>query len=212
MNNRLRVLLILFGTLLVLATYTFPFWRPLIERQTITESFPGLPANLQSAFGGLPTEQQGLYRQMLKANPTMAVEMAKAALSPDRIVPDVEQAMPQMGGSSIVAKGEFTQIDAVHKAEGTATLYQLPDNSRILRFEKFKATNGPDLHVLLTRNPEPRAPADVGNDFVDLGQLKGNVGDQNYRVPSELDLSQYQGVVIYSLVFGAIFSSAKLTS
>jgi hypothetical protein len=149
---------------------------------------------------------------MLKTNPTMAVEMAKAALSPDRIVPDAEQAMPQIGGSSIVAKGAFIQIDAVHKAEGTVTLYQLSDNSRILRFEQFKSTNGPDLHVLFTRNPEPRKPADVGNDFVDLGQLKGNVGDQNYRVPSELDLSQYQGVVIYSLVFGAIFSSAKLTS
>ena len=32
---------------------------------------------------------------------------------------------------------------------------------------------------------------------VHLGALKGNVGNQNYEVPEDVDLSQYRSVVIY---------------
>jgi hypothetical protein len=196
---------------MVAAIFTFPLWRSLFIRQVVSESFPGLAANLQPAFQALPTEQQGLYREMLKANPTMAVEMVKAAVVPGKPLSESDQAMPQMTDPVVSAKGVFTQIDAVHRADGTATIYLLPDNSKVLRFEEFKVTNGPDLHILLTRNPQPKEGKDVGNDYVDLGQLKSSVGNQNYRIPAELDLTQYQGVVIYSLAFGVIFSSAKLS-
>lgn len=210
MNNRLRLLLIGLGALLVVAVFTFPLWRPLFVNDVVNEAFPGLSAEEQVAFQQLSPTQQSVLKEMIKADPTMAVEMAKAAVSPDEVVPTAEQAMPDVTNPIIVATGSFIQIDAVHGASGKATIYQLPDNTRVLRFEDFQATNGPDLHVLLTRNPDPRTQADVGNDYIDLGRLKGNVGNQNYDVPSEVDLSQYQGVVIYCQPFNVVFSTASL--
>ncbi|MBA3874816.1 MAG: DM13 domain-containing protein [Anaerolineae bacterium] len=147
---------------------------------------------------------------MLKVTPTMAVAMARAATSPDVVVPTEEQGMPALTNPSVVAGGTFTEIDALHTAKGTVILYQLPDNSRLLRLEDFSVTNGPELHVYLVRNPKPRKPEEVGNDYIDLGALKGNVGNQNFPVPSETDLNAYQGIIIYSVPFSVIFSSAQL--
>ena len=42
-----------------------------------------------------------------------------------------QQGMPVMTNPSVVAGGTFTVIDALHTAEGTVTIYQLPDDSRL---------------------------------------------------------------------------------
>jgi hypothetical protein len=109
-----------------------------------------------------------------------------------------------------VASGMFTGLDAVHQGTGTVSVYQLGDET-VLRFEEFDVTNGPDLHVILTKNPNPRTQADVGDDYIDLGSLKGNVGNQNYDVPAGTDLSAYQGVVIYCVPFHVVFATAPLS-
>ncbi|MCB9452025.1 MAG: DM13 domain-containing protein [Anaerolineaceae bacterium] len=118
--------------------------------------------------------------------------------------------MPEMTDPVVVASGSFITIDVIHGAEGTATVYQLPDDSRVLRFEDFRVTNGPDLHVILTKNPDPRDAAAVGTDYIDLGKLKGNVGSQNYDIPAGIDLNEYQAVVIYCVPFHVVFSTATL--
>lgn len=213
MNNRLRLLLILVGALLVAATFTFPLWRPLIVNQVVDERFPGLSAEQQIGFLALPTEQQGaFYELMATADATMVVGLAQAAIQPDVIVPTQDQAMPELTEPTIVTSARFTEIDLIHKGEGAVTLYQLPDNNHFLRFEDFRVTNGPNLHVILTRNPQPRTAAEVGTDYIDLGQLKGNVGNQNYPIPAQVDLNQYKGVVIYCLPFQVVFSTAALGS
>ena len=211
MNNRLRAFVILIGTLAVAVVFTFPLWRPFISRTVVNNvAFPGLSGEQSQAYLRLSDDQQQLFRDMLKATPSMAVAMARAATSPDIVIPTEEQGMPVMINSSVVAGGTFTVIDALHTAEGTVTIYQLPDNSRMLRLEDFKVTNGPELHVYLVRNPKPREQKEVGNDYIDLGALKGNVGSQNYPMPSEVDLNSYRGIIIYSVPFGVIFSSAEL--
>ncbi len=45
-------------------------------------------------------------------------------------------------------------------------------------------TNGPDLRVVLTPHSDPSGHGDVTQDgHVNLGKLKGNIGDQNYPIP-----------------------------
>jgi hypothetical protein len=110
-----------------------------------------------------------------------------------------------------VASGVFAGVDAVHQGSGMVAVYQLGDEI-VLRFEDFEVTNGPDLHVILTKNPNPRTQADVGDDYIDLGSLKGNIGSQNYEVPAGIDLSAYQGVVIYCVPFHVVFATAPLSS
>jgi electron transfer DM13 len=210
MNNRLRLLVIAVGAFAVVLVMTFPLWRPLFINTVVNEGFPGLSTDQQAAFERLGPTRQSAFQDLIPTDATMAVAMAKAAMSQDEAVPTDEQAMPQMTDPQSVATGSFIQIDVIHGASGKVTIYQLPDNSRVLRFEDFHATNGPDLHVILTKNSDPRTPADVGEDYVELGPLKGNVGNQNYNVPSEVDLSLYKGVVIYSEPFHVVFSTATL--
>ena len=46
---------------------------------------------------------------------------------------------------------------------------------------------------------------------VDLGGLKGNIGDQNYAIPAGVDVGNYTSVVIWWDRFGAAFGAAELT-
>jgi hypothetical protein len=210
MNNRIRIFLILIGAAAVAAVFTFPLWRPLLVDDAVNEAFPGLNEAQGAAFLNLPAEQQAAMQATLQVNPTQAVEMARAMTGGDAQVSAAEQEMPQMSDPRIITQGQFNQIDVLHSGSGTATLYGLPDGSLVLRFENFRVTNGPDLHVILTRNENPLTPDDVGTDYIDLGPLKGNVGNQNYNVPAEIDFSDYQAVVIYCVPFQVVFSVASL--
>jgi hypothetical protein len=105
-----------------------------------------------------------------------------------------------VAGPVELASGTFEGFDAVHQGTGSATLYDV-DGSVVLRFEAFEVTNGPDLRVNLVL---------ADGSMVDLGALKGNVGDQNYDVPSDVDLDQVDSVLIYCRAFSVEFAQAAL--
>jgi hypothetical protein len=99
-----------------------------------------------------------------------------------------------------------------HETTGTATLYRRPDGARVLRLQDFRTSNGPDVRVYLVAAADVRDEATVtGGQFVELGALKGNVGNQNYEVPAGLDLSRYRTVTIWCRRFSVNFGSAPLT-
>ena len=133
--------------------------------------------------------------------------MIEAADEPDQ---EAEESMPEPGPVAL-SQGVFRDADEFHMGSGTATVYELEDGSRVLRLEDFEVTNGPDLHVLLVPNADPTTSAEV-EGYVDLGSLKGNIGDQNYEIPADLDLSQFGSVVIYCKPFHVLFSVAGLES
>jgi hypothetical protein len=132
--------------------------------------------------------------------------MAAAASAPDGLA---DEAMPSQ--PLVVATGEFIDADAVHKGEGQATLYRLPDGTHLVRFENFRVTNGPALYVYLSKHPLPASAADViDSGFLSLGKLKGNVGNQNYALPAGASPEAYGSVVIWCELFGVLFSPASL--
>jgi hypothetical protein len=98
-----------------------------------------------------------------------------------------------------------------HETAGTAAIYGM-DGRRILRLTHFKTSNGPDVHVYLVAAPDATDDATVKNaGFVDLGSMKGNVGDQNYDVPDAVDLGKYRAVTIWCKRFSVNFGTAPLT-
>ena len=97
--------------------------------------------------------------------------------------------------------GTFAGFDAVHEGQGAAGLYDLGD-SVVLRFEEFEVTNGPDLRVNLVLGD---------GSMVDIGALKGNIGDQNYEVPVDVDVDAIAGVLIYCRAFSVPFAEADLS-
>ena len=120
----------------------------------------------------------------------------------------VEQAMPEMPQVRVEASGEF--ISRSHPTRGHAEVLGDGTGQRFLRFEEFRTDNGPDLNVYLSSAPTDAPAGHFDDDYVDLGDLKGNVGAQNYEIPRGLDLDQYSTVVIWCVRFSVIFGAAEL--
>lgn len=98
-----------------------------------------------------------------------------------------------------------------HETKGKATIYELPDGKRVLRLTEFETSNGPNVHVYLLQANDAKDNATVKNThFIDLGSIKGNKGDQNYDVPSDVDLSTHRAVTIWCARFGVNFGTAPL--
>lgn len=105
---------------------------------------------------------------------------------------------------SIVLSGRFVGVDdGVHSTEGTAKILSF-GSSNLLRLEDFRATNGPDLHVYL-------ATDEKATEYVDLGSLKANVGNQNYPIPESTDLSKYDTALVWCKQFSVLFGHANLS-
>lgn len=111
----------------------------------------------------------------------------------------------------VVASGRFHGV--AHQGTGTATVYQMTDGKRVLRFTEFATSNGPDVQVYLVAAPDANDNETVTKaGFVHINPLKGNIGDQNYDLPPDLDLSKYQAVTIWCRRFGVNFATAPLTA
>ena len=110
----------------------------------------------------------------------------------------------------VEASGSF--IDRSHPTEGSAVVLGDGSGQRFLRFEDFRTDNGPDLNVYLSAAPTDAPAGQFDDDFVDLGDLKGNVGSQNYEIPAGLDLDHYSTVAIWCVRFGVVFGVAELTA
>lgn len=105
-------------------------------------------------------------------------------------------------------------VSQEHDTTGTVTIFRLPDGQRLLRLSNFSTSNGPDLHVWLSdqklqSGTEGWFVFDDGQ-HVDLGGLKGNIGDQNYVIPAEVDLGRYPSVSIWCQRFSVSFGAAEL--
>ncbi len=216
MNTRFRFLFIFLGALLVAATFTYPRWQSLVNRTRTVDNagvLQGLPPEIVPTFQALPADQQAAYRLAAGQNPQVAIAMIEAALATAEAVPEDQQALPNMTGPVQVGSGKFARLDAIRQASGDVTIYQQSDNTKVVRFENFVIVNGPDLRVIMSQSSTPdTVDAMKANDSeIDLGQLKGVTGNQNYDVPAELDLSQYNTVVIYSRTLNVVYSYAQLT-
>lgn len=123
-------------------------------------------------------------------------------------------AAPTTAEPVVLAEGTF--ISHEHGTTGTAQVLALSDGERILRITGLDTSNGPDLKVWLTD-----APVIDGADgwfvfddgaYVDLGSLKGNQGNQNYRIPADVDLADLTSVSIWCDRFNVSFGAAELTA
>jgi hypothetical protein len=106
--------------------------------------------------------------------------------------------------TNVLRTGSFVGVgDGIHNAEGTAKVIPLQDGSNILRLEDLRVTNGPDLYVYLATDKS-------ASDFVNVGKLKANNGNQNYDIPTETDLTKYDTILIWCRPFSVLFGSAEL--
>ena len=156
------------------------------------------------------------YRIIL---PLVAVVLLVAwyAFRPERLFVNrrVHEELPTMQAADSparpLASGKFHS--GAHPTSGTATVYQLADGTRVLRFTDFKTSNGPDVHVYLVAADDATDNESVTKaGFIDLGSIKGNIGDQNYTLGSDADLSKYRAVSVWCKRFSVNFGAAPLST
>jgi hypothetical protein len=131
------------------------------------------------------------------------------ASSVDRVVDEeVAVAAPSPGQASAdenVALAHGTFETAAHETSGRASLIELAEGATVLTLMRFETDPGPDLRVYLVTGD-----ADELGDVVDLGPLKGNLGDQQYDVEASVDTGRHRTVVIWCRAFSVAFGSAEL--
>ncbi|MEO7803599.1 MAG: DM13 domain-containing protein [Actinomycetota bacterium] len=129
----------------------------------------------------------------------------------------VDEAVPSAGSADIgtdlapsdlrVLSATFRSLD--HETKGRAIIKESADGSLVLSFIDFETSNGPDLRVYLSAGAsDVSGGEEYGKDFVELGRLKGNIGDQNYNVPADIDLAKYRNAVIWCKRFRVGFGVA----
>jgi hypothetical protein len=155
-----------------------------------------------------------MSRKLIIAVGLVAVLGAWYAFRPERLFINqrVSEQFPTASAATqsiALVSGSFHGV--AHETKGVATIYRLPDGKKTLRLTGFQTSNGPDVQVYLV------AAADASDNdtvtragFLPLGALKGNIGDQNYDLASDVDLGKYRAVTIWCRRFGVNFATAPL--
>ncbi|PDV98593.1 DM13 domain-containing protein [Candidatus Chloroploca asiatica] len=220
-TRRIPTLVLWLGLPVLLFGAAFVWWAisPLFLSTRVDEAFPVAVASASPD----PTVAPEIVAAMPSATATPDTNPVTVTATPEAPTPGATEApTPSMEPTVAeaptepiaLASGTFTFIDRLHWAEGQATIYQLPDGSRILRLENFKAQNGPDLRIGIAGHPMPRSSAelhDTGPGYIEFERLTANEGNQNYAIPADLDLDGFLSVVIYCRAFSTVFSTAELT-
>lgn len=140
--------------------------------------------------------------------PTPApITSASPAVSAGESAPPTQPAGPVQ-----LLAGSFVSHE--HPTSGTARVIEYPDGTRQLAIEGLATTNGPDVHVWLSAGPVVEGFdgwfTAGGHPYVDLGMIKGNLGDQLYDIPADVDLAQFRAVDLWCVQFSVSFGAAAL--
>lgn len=183
---------------------------PLFYDRVINEPLPAALSDLQKdltydKFVNMVDEQRKALVEKMSPG-TIDLVMAEAKKFTTTVSEDMQEMIAKVAPNSqetpkFSKLGMFQGLKG-YEAKGKAEVISVGDIS-FLRFEDFEVTNGPDLHVYMTKNGD----VDSG---IDLGNLKGSKGNQNYAL-GEINADVYNTVVIYCQPFHVYFASAKLS-
>jgi hypothetical protein len=112
----------------------------------------------------------------------------------------------------VIAEGAFVTHE--HDTSGTARMVRNPDGSHQLELVGLDTSDGPDLRVWLSDQKVLDGVAgwrvfDDGK-YAELGKLKGNHGNQVYRLDPGVDPAAFRSVSIWCKRFAVSFGAATL--
>ena len=127
--------------------------------------------------------------QVVTGVPAMAAERAPAPAGGE----------PRRRVNVVVAKGDVESL--AHSGRGRAQVVELAAGGRKLTLTDFDIDPGPQVVVRLQAG---------GDAHVDLGDLKGSRGNQQYAIPDDVDLDRYTEVVFWCVPFSQALARAQL--
>lgn len=190
-------------TAIIVITFAIYTISPLLINTVINEPLP--PSSVSSDFQRFMnmTEDEKIEAANNMTQKQKEIIMTVAAKDNNTVSENLSVATMSASSNETLIGNFVGAGDGFHNAEGVAKIIQLADGTDILRLENFKATNGPDLYVYLSTDK-------TNADIVNLGRLKGNIGNQNYLIPAGTDITKYNTALIWCRAFSVIFGSAQL--
>jgi hypothetical protein len=209
MNNQIRAMAVLLGALVVALTYTFPFWQNYINLLPGGTGviIPCLDPRMNEGFLAIDETTRDALVELSDENSDLACELIFAHLGPDAPVPQAQQSLPDdLVGRIQIAGGDLIAGQPAIEAEGILSVYELADGRSVLRFDDFHITNVPGMQVWLsgTARPVDEEELQEGGIYQIIEDLQGNIGGQTYILAADVDLSQYNSIVIYSETLGIV--------
>ena len=203
-GTKIIIVIIVAAIIIPALIYTI---SPLFVNTTINESLPSSSSSSSSNFQKFMnmTENQRVNAASNMTQKEVNMIISEAAnenniVNENMTVPTIKSPQSKILIGNFVGAG-----DGFHNAEGISKVIRLDNGTEILRLENFKATNGPDLYAYLSTN-------NTNAEIVNLGRLKGNIGNQNYVIPAGTDLTKYNTVLIWCHAFSVLFGSAQLST
>ena len=213
---------IISAIVVIVGVSAFYLTSPLFISTEIDEPLPEganvsapLPSNQFQEFMTMSEEERieaGNQMNEQEKNHIM-LEFARMNTSINESMSQINQSLSQQQtsqtgneSSKLLLTGSFIGVgDGIHDAQGIAKVIPIEGGGKVLRLEDLVVTNGPDLYVYLSTDKS-------ASDFVNLGRLKANIGNQNYQIPEGTDLTKYDTVLIWCKAFSVLFGSAELRS
>ncbi|MDY7089932.1 MAG: DM13 domain-containing protein [Actinomycetota bacterium] len=148
----------------------------------------------------------------LFTNTTVADTLAVvASAAPPSEQPASEQPAP-VRAAVVLVQGSFVTHE--HDTSGSARIVRNADGSHQLELIDLDTSDGPDLRVWLSDQAVRTGSGGwhVFDDgaYAEVGKLKGNHGNQVYRLPAGIDPAGFRSVSIWCKRFSVSFGAAAL--
>jgi len=111
--------------------------------------------------------------------------------------------------ADVVDSGTWTQKQ--YKIKGGWEL-DTSGNNTVIRFNnKFKTKNGPDLKVFLSKKSiDSVTGRSATEDAVLVAVLKSNKGQQEYLLPADIDINDYESLLIHCEAYSVLWGGANI--
>lgn len=222
-RRSVRIALGLIIAVVAIAAFIFKPWLLFIDKQ-VDDAIPDVVASAVSHSATASPSSEAMDASPTASSSSTEKSSAPAAENTSPAVaekteapeaPPAPSTEARKSGVQVVAQGNF--ISHEHETTGTASIVHNFDNGQNqLVLSNLSTSNGPDVHVWVSK-----APVIPGTDgwFVagsyerlDLGQIKGNKGNQVYALPETLNVADWTSIVLWCDDFSVSFGAAELVA
>jgi hypothetical protein len=197
----ITLIILLVGSALGYAVY--PLTQKIVVDDPLPSEVERLPDIVQAEIEDTVPDSVS----MAHLTDTQKTDMMRSLIESNKqIIDSMSEEMPNATSSTLTDDSDTVfsiEHTPFHPASGIVRIVHSADGA-IIRFEDYETINGPNLHVYLANDLN-------ANDFVDLGEIRGTVGNINYMVPEGVVVSEYKYVLVWCVPFGVLFHFADLT-
>ena len=109
------------------------------------------------------------------------------------------------------ANAESTWEKQDFKVKGTWSIEQRADGNYFVLSDNFKTKKAPDLKIFLSNTAyQDVTGANATNDAVQITLLSSHKGGQSYKIPANIDVSDYSTLILHCEQYSKLWAATPL--